>query len=170
MGRFVEIPADTFLGALNEVGKKIEKAGGKFSQGRIGREVTFDFFHHSGSPGIVRVYTSLTEGADRLRECDSDAIRVVIGFDGKKGFVPLSKGKKILRTARQNLAPEQRPLACINRVVETLRDAYKHITRIPLCPQCNAPMVLREPKKNGKQFKPFFGCSKYPDCKGSKSA
>lgn len=31
----------------------------------------------------------------------------------------------------------------------------------PLCPKCNAPMKYREGK-----FGPFWGCTKYPDCKG----
>lgn len=33
------------------------------------------------------------------------------------------------------------------------------------CPVCNAPMVERV---NSKTDEPFYGCSRYPDCKGTR--
>lgn len=35
-----------------------------------------------------------------------------------------------------------------------------------LCPKCNGPMVSRS---NGKTGQRFFGCRKYPDCKGTRN-
>jgi disulfide bond formation protein DsbB len=37
----------------------------------------------------------------------------------------------------------------------------------PYCPICGAKMVLKRPKPN-QDWKPFWGCSQYPDCKGSR--
>ncbi len=37
--------------------------------------------------------------------------------------------------------------------------------RIPSCPQCGKPMVLRTAKTGKNAGKPFWGCSAYPDCK-----
>ena len=34
----------------------------------------------------------------------------------------------------------------------------------PACPQCGGLMVLRTAKNTGSQF---WGCSQYPDCKGT---
>lgn len=38
-----------------------------------------------------------------------------------------------------------------------------------LCPECGAPMVLRTAKKGSNAGKQFYGCSKFPKCKGVKS-
>jgi restriction system protein len=38
--------------------------------------------------------------------------------------------------------------------------------RIPLCPQCKKPMVLRTAKSGSKAGRQFWGCSDYPKCKG----
>jgi ssDNA-binding Zn-finger/Zn-ribbon topoisomerase 1 len=38
----------------------------------------------------------------------------------------------------------------------------------PYCPICGAKMVLRRPKPN-QSFDPFWGCSQYPDCHGSRN-
>lgn len=38
---------------------------------------------------------------------------------------------------------------------------------IPQCPECYEPMVLRKPK-HGQTWRPFWGCSDYPDCQGTR--
>lgn len=38
--------------------------------------------------------------------------------------------------------------------------------RGPLCPRCKKKMVLRKVRATGEQF---WGCSQYPDCKGTLS-
>jgi restriction system protein len=42
--------------------------------------------------------------------------------------------------------------------------------RIPPCPTCGKPMVLRTAQKGKKVGKQFWGCSGYPDCKGLMNA
>ncbi len=37
----------------------------------------------------------------------------------------------------------------------------------PYCPVCGAKMTLHRPKPHQK-FDPFWGCSEYPDCKGTR--
>ena len=37
----------------------------------------------------------------------------------------------------------------------------------PYCPICGARMALRKPKPGGKDFAPFWGCSTFPDCRGT---
>jgi len=34
------------------------------------------------------------------------------------------------------------------------------------CPRCGAPMIMRTAKKGGNIGKKFWGCSRYPECKG----
>jgi four helix bundle suffix protein len=38
----------------------------------------------------------------------------------------------------------------------------------PACPNCGRPMVLRTARKGQKAGQPFWGCSGYPDCKGTR--
>lgn len=117
----------------------------------------------------MRVYTTLTKGAEVLRECDSDAMRVVVGcLDDSGKFWPLGKSRKILRTAPRDAA--DRPQACLDRLVQAIRDGYGDIKKVPTCPKCGTPMAIRKPKKNGKQFSPFFSCVRWPSCNGTKNA
>lgn len=169
MGRFVEISAAQLLDCLREVGLKVTAAGGHCEESVQGREVVFTLHHHAvGSNAVVRVYTTLTHGASRLRECDSDAMRVVVGVERLGKFKPLGKSRKILRTAPAGLPESERPHACLDRLVEAIRDQYKAVRQVPECPQCGSPMALRQPKK-GQDFRPFFGCVDFPRCKGSRN-
>jgi len=38
----------------------------------------------------------------------------------------------------------------------------------PYCPECGARMVLRKPPP-GKDWKPFWGCNRYPECRATRS-
>jgi len=38
----------------------------------------------------------------------------------------------------------------------------------PYCPECGAQMKLRRPK-SGQDWRPFWGCSRYPGCKGNRN-
>lgn len=38
----------------------------------------------------------------------------------------------------------------------------------PSCPSCGARMTLRRSKPGGKEFDPFWGCNRYPDCYGTR--
>lgn len=40
----------------------------------------------------------------------------------------------------------------------------------PSCPLCSSEMVRREAKRGANAGKAFWGCSKYPACKGSRGA
>jgi len=39
----------------------------------------------------------------------------------------------------------------------------------PCCPRCGEPMVQRVARRGSHKGKPFWGCSKYPDCTGIRS-
>lgn len=38
----------------------------------------------------------------------------------------------------------------------------------PTCPNCGKPMLLRTARKGTKAGRPFWGCSGYPDCRGTR--
>lgn len=59
---------------------------------------------------------------------------------------------------------------------KTNRDHVNHVKRVvankensnpPSCPKCGGQMVLRETKKGQNVGKKFWGCSKFPKCRGT---
>jgi ssDNA-binding Zn-finger/Zn-ribbon topoisomerase 1 len=38
---------------------------------------------------------------------------------------------------------------------------------VPYCPECGGQMALRRPKPH-QDFEPFWGCTDYPRCKGTR--
>ena len=169
MKRFVAITSEARFGCLDSIGEKITKAGGHFEVTTHGKEVVYEFYHHGGHEALIRVYTSIAKGASVVRDCDSDAVRLVIGSYHAGGpFKPLGRSRKILRTAPNGLSDEERQNAFLERLTEAVREGYGLIREVPIC-DCGAPMALRRPKK-GQTFRPFFGCISFPDCKKTKSA
>lgn len=52
----------------------------------------------------------------------------------------------------------------------TLSDRSDQSDKIPACRNCGKPMVLRTARKGTKAGQPFWGCSGFPDCKGTQPA
>lgn len=44
--------------------------------------------------------------------------------------------------------------------------ADKENNNIPICPNCGGSMILRETKKGQNKGKKFWGCTKFPQCRG----
>lgn len=55
------------------------------------------------------------------------------------------------------------------RNINNPTDPSDRSDNIPLCPICKAIMVLRTAKKGTRTGSQFWGCTKYPECKGLKS-
>ena len=47
-----------------------------------------------------------------------------------------------------------------------LTDHTATMTQAPTCPRCNGEMIKRVAKKGQQQGQTFFGCSKFPKCRG----
>lgn len=48
-----------------------------------------------------------------------------------------------------------------------VRDAQEQPAATPACPLCNKPMRQRTARQGANAGKPFWGCTGYPDCKGT---
>lgn len=166
--RFVEVPADRLVSTLEGVGERVKAAGGAFEWRIQGKERVFDLRPWTAEVGVVRVFTSLANGATVARDCGKDAVRVCVGAleaesddfgsTGRIKFRPLESGQKILRTAPQGA--EDRVGVFLDRLVAELREAFKRARMIRKCPACGKPMARRESKHG-----PFMGCTGYPACK-----
>jgi len=103
-------------------------------------------------PLSIRIYTSI-EGVVS-RGVGEDAIRVSVWTKQQNTPVMLCGSKRVHRVEhwRENLAKR----------LDAWRDMLDQT-----CPRCKAPMILRKPK-NGQHWQPFYGCCRYPDCKGTR--
>lgn len=161
-GRFVAIPADRLLGELRAIGASVEAHGGRFIEGKQGREVVVDVVPPGGR-AMVRVYTSLAVGATNARECGEDAVRVLVGVDMPTKFQPLTSSRKILRTAPADAA--DRIAAFLERLRGAIREAYDSARRTPCCHLCGRAMAKRATRDKSREF---LGCIGYPECKATR--
>lgn len=157
---FVEIPADRLLNRLADIGEKIKASGaGSWRWTSKGAEKVWELVVRDGI--TLKVYTSVAEGASEARGCGEDAIRIVVGAETSQGFRMLREGALIKRTAPNGV--EDRVGTFLDRLTETLREAYSFMRRVPKCPKCSAPMAQRA-GAHGE----FWGCVNYPECKGTR--
>lgn len=75
--------------------------------------------------------------------------------------IELIDGDKLVRLRR-----EQEPESSKHCEVKTARQPPQN----PSCPKCGAKMILRTAKNGGYAGNQFWGCSRYPACKGIVSA
>lgn len=161
--RFVEVPADRLLGRLREIGAKVTAKGGRFVEGRQGREIVVDFVPPGGR-ALARVYTSLAVGASVVRDCGDDAVRLLVGVEMPERFRALEESQKILRTAPRDAA--DRVGVFLGRLEEELRGAYRRARDVPSCLECGRAMALRSTRDGSRKF---WGCIGFPECRGTMS-
>lgn len=155
---FVSVPKDRLLAAIDAMGFPT-------TQTVQGRELVVDI-HLPECMNVVRVYTSLTVGADAVRDAGDDAVRLVVGtYSGMyKKFFPTKAGVTLKRTAPRAETEDRRVMAWIARFSTSLNHVIEIAERhksLP-CPRCLSPMVQRV---RSKDKKPFLGCANFPNCK-----
>lgn len=100
----------------------------------------------------VRVYTSVSNNG--TRKCGADAGRVIL-VDEKTGR-PVWKAKRVHRT-----------IGFTDNIRQRCRDAWKAAGGLARCPDCGGWMVAR--RKKGEKKDTFWGCIRWPKCRGTKS-
>lgn len=86
-----------------------------------------------------------------------------------------SKKKSVLSQSQVLEVVKQEEQGRLTPSFKTNRDHVNHVKKIvaekenssvPSCPKCSNAMVLRETKKGENMGKKFWGCSKFPQCRG----
>ncbi len=116
------------------------------------RELTFER-KTENKDVVIRVYSSI-DITGMGRKCGSDAGRVVL-IERTTGK-PIWKGKRVHRTK-----------GFLNNLRSRCRDAYRAVSGLVTCPKCDGYMIER--KRKGESKPSFYGCLKYPACKGTRS-
>lgn len=102
----------------------------------------------------LRIYTSI-DSTDSARKCGSDAIRAAV-------FEKLPTDEIVMV---RGAIPVRRTPKWRENLTSRLNELQKRIPGVlPACPDCQAQMRLRESKTGW-----FYGCSRYPACRGTRS-
>lgn len=157
--RYVEVSSKSMQRLLEEVGRGVQRAGGKTEYNLAGREIVFDVLPPKSS-GVLRVFTSLAHGEDTVRDCGADAVRLVVGALDEKRFRPSSQSRRIYRTAPTHLPHDEREKVFLERLREAMREEYARAMHVPTCPACARAMIMRKGKSGM-----FWGCAAFPKCK-----
>lgn len=76
--------------------------------------------------------------------------------------VELIDGAALAGAIRQQLAPA--------RIEPTLGSLSEAANATPVCPVCKAPMQLRKASRGASAGQAFWGCSRFPACRGTRPA
>ena len=111
--RFVAVPAST-------IRQRLVAAGFRLLPADCGEEV-YERAHDKDGRYTVKVYSSIQRGADEVRDCGEDAIRVVALFADSKFHWP-ARVVSIFKATRVHRAGSVE--AVLDRMVERAREAY----------------------------------------------
>ena len=81
-----------------------------------------------------------------------------------------AEGREIELIDGEALAGAIRQQATQARVEPTLAAPGPPADAAPLCPTCNSPMLMRRAKRGSSAGQEFWGCSRYPACRGTRPA
>jgi restriction system protein len=108
------------------------------------------------------VVTSGSFSPDAQRFADGKEIELIDGAgldrllkEGAKAPPPSVVSAQGARGSNSPVAP-----------VDSLPDFTDAMTKPPACPSCNTPMVLRTAKQGSRKGSSFWGCPRYPGCRG----
>ncbi len=88
-------------------------------------------------------------------------------YDEAKRF---AEGREIELIDGAALAGAIRQQAAPTRIEPTLGSIGEEANATPACPICKSPMQLRKASRGASAGKAFWGCSRYPACRGTRPA
>lgn len=117
--RFVKLDSVTFFAFFTAHGfERLPKTRNS------GEEVVFIRRHNHNRNLMVKVYSSVKDGAGEARACGADAIRIVAIFDNGQRSFGVGKFPRIYRTAPPDMEDDERQVHVQKRVLDRMREAY----------------------------------------------
>jgi restriction system protein len=121
---------------------------------KVGVAIVRELYGVMAAQGAAGGYV-VTSGTFTKDAVDFSAGRNIELIDGPKL-------RRLLEEVTPGAATRQAAPAQAAPAQETRRDRL-----MPTCPKCNADMKLREAKKGPQAGNRFWGCSRFPDCRGT---
>lgn len=95
---------------------------------------------------------------------------VVTSGNFTQDAIEFASGRNVTLVAGEGLRDLVREAkSSTSRPVATVQPAPVAPTSITGCPVCGSPMVRRQAKRGANAGRQFFGCSRYPACKGTRA-
>lgn len=155
---YVEIKKDEFERAMFFIKRSLESQRMGFVQ-PIQLEGVEEYVYEvsTSRPDIrIVIYSSIDKRTNVSRNSGEDAIRLVALFKNNFLFDKKTHTKRI-----ENWE---------NNLFSKLKELLNDINGVPVCPKCGAVMVQRAAKAKGTTKKNvFWGCSNFPNCKGTRN-
>jgi hypothetical protein len=126
-----------------------------------GQEVYYSYIVKNNTLGRLelKILTSVRSDRRMSRDCGEDAIRCILVWNDAQGWESV-----IDHTTRTNRCGNS-AYDIVKRVLDKAREMISQ--RIPACPCCGRPMVVRTVQGTTRQF---WGCCGYKQgCRGSRS-
>jgi restriction system protein len=87
----------------------------------------------------------------------------------KEARIDLIDGRRLKMLAQQLSRSGAVPAGSESKVSPE-KPAAEGMSEVPQCPQCSSAMVLRTAKRGSNSGQRFWGCQRYPKCKGTRPA
>jgi ribosomal protein S27AE len=160
MASFIRITLDDFEAQFNML-SRTDPTKRVFSLLKPqGQEAYYSCITKSNSLGRLelKVLTSIRSDRKLSRDCGEDAIRCLLIWQDAQGWEAI-----IDHTTRTNRCGDS-AYDIVKRVLDKAREMLRQ--KIPACPSCGRPMVLRTIHGTNRQF---WGCCGYKQgCRGSR--
>lgn len=110
------------------------------------------------------------EVSDQIIRADQ-LIATIKAMNNEKGPGREKSFRKHVQELAQWFAEQHRQnpvdyTAKYRKLSSSRNDVHQRTAQAVICPRCGAPMVLRTAKRGERAGKQFYGCSKYPSCRG----
>jgi hypothetical protein len=114
---------------------------------------------------VIKLLTTIRGDRVKARGCGEDAIRCFMVWEDIEGWTSV-----IGRTNRTYRSGGKDATAAdvVARALKKARDVAKE--KVPACPDCGRPMLLRKVKEGDRAGQTFWGCCAFKEerCKGTK--
>ena len=87
----------------------------------------------------------------------------------RKRFSPWLENESPLIAAQAILITIRRAVGMLTNQIKGLHAVQLQGENAPVCPECGSPMRKITARKGPHAGRPFWSCSRYPDCKGARS-
>jgi len=156
---------------------RMEESLDKIEAGELSRVEVLEAFYKPLAEQLSRVQQELRDGKHSFRilvniECDKCGAPMELRFWKGKGYLGCSRYPECKNTRELPDVPfryeDQRVFFDLEALERAQAEAEakakaEEATPAPRCPVCGAPMELRQGK-----FGRFYGCTRYPECKGTR--
>ena len=118
-------------------------------------------------PSIISAAEAISQAIADLKFLGLNVPQVSFWPPQTGGSIPLASFPSVSRQPTSNSGTPFTTQGTPPRPQTTAQSPTAAKQAVPSCPQCGSTMVRRVAKRGARAGKPFWGCSKFPRCRGT---